>query len=68
MDDVSIAFYPEKIVQGEPLLIQINNNELPVKKITFEGKEVNFFEYNKKPSVLVGIDLYKKTGNYEVIT
>lgn len=63
----TISFFPEQVIQGEPLMIQVNGETISdVKKITFDGKKVGVFVYKDKPTSLVGIDLNKKPGVYEV--
>ena len=63
----SLSFFPAQVVQGEPLMIQVNNNS-PVQKITFDGRKLDVFIYGGKPTAFYGIDLRKKTGTYDVIT
>lgn len=48
-------------------MIQINSDFNSVKGITFGGVPVAIFKYKNKPTGLVGIDLQKPTGFYEVI-
>ena len=64
----SLSFFPANIIQGEPFLVQINGitDVASVKKITFDGKVKGIFIYQGKPSALVGIDLNKKPGTYEL--
>ena len=68
-ETVSLSYYPTTIRQGDPVLVQINNvSKLPlIKKLTCGGKKIGVFMYKKKPSALIGIDLNKKPGNYELI-
>ena len=64
----SISFFPAQVTQGEPLLVQVENvtSILSVKKITFDGKKLGIFLYKDKPTALIGIDLKKAVGVYEV--
>ena len=64
---VSITFTPNEITQGEPVLIQISEAKLTdIKKLTFEKQNLNVFNYQNKPSALLGIDLRKEAGDYKV--
>jgi murein DD-endopeptidase MepM/ murein hydrolase activator NlpD len=65
----SLSVLPAEIIQGDPFLVQIEGtNEISsIKKITFAGKKVGIFMYQGKPSLLIGIDLNKKPGAYELI-
>jgi murein DD-endopeptidase MepM/ murein hydrolase activator NlpD len=66
---VSVSVFPAEIIQGEPFLAQIEGATEPssIKKLTFDGKKVGIFMYQGKPSALVGIDLNKKPGAYELL-
>jgi murein DD-endopeptidase MepM/ murein hydrolase activator NlpD len=62
---VSISITPNEVLQGEPIMIQIDGAKMSeIKKLTFDKKTINIFEYKNKPSALVGIDLNKKIGDY----
>lgn len=62
-----ISLIPNQVIQGEPVLIQINNiNIIDIEKITFDNKKLNIFDFSEKPSALIGIDLNKKIGDYNV--
>lgn len=63
----SLSFIPSSVVQGEPIMIQVNGAYSDLKKMTFEGQPVMFFIYKNKPTGIVGIDLNKKPGSYEVV-
>jgi murein DD-endopeptidase MepM/ murein hydrolase activator NlpD len=67
--NASILVSPNIIIQGDPILVQIDNiSKLSdVKKLTFEGKKVGTFVYQKKVSGLIPIDLNKKIGEYEIL-
>lgn len=63
----SVAIIPNEVFQGEPVLIQISDaKKSEIKKLTFDKASLNIFDYQNKPSALVGIDLNKKDGNYKV--
>lgn len=63
----ALSFSPAVIRQGDPFIVQIDGTEISqVKKIIFAGKKINFFKYQDKVSALVGIDLNKKPGTYEL--
>lgn len=64
--EISIKISPEKIIQGEPVLVEVIGTST-VRSIKFEGKALNIFENNEKPSALVGIDLRKIPGRYPVV-
>ena len=67
-ETTSLSFFPGEVIQGEPLMIQVNaTSTVTLKKITFDGKTIGLFTYNDKPTALVGIDLNKKPGNYEAV-
>jgi murein DD-endopeptidase MepM/ murein hydrolase activator NlpD len=63
-----LTISPQQIIQGEPLLVQINGTTgtSTIKKIIFDKKSVGIFLYRDKPSALIGIDLNKKPGQYEL--
>lgn len=65
----SLKTIPEQIIQGEPLMVVIDgvNGISSVKKITFDGETVGVFSYKGKPTALVGVDLKKKAGDYDLI-
>ncbi|MDP3957896.1 MAG: M23 family metallopeptidase [bacterium] len=63
----AVSVIPETVMQGEPFMVQIEGAALlDVKKMSFEGKRLNVFSYGGKPSALVGIDLNKKPGTYDL--
>lgn len=66
---VSLSFSPATILQGDPVLVQIDGitKISLIQKLTFNGKKLNIFMYQNKPSALIGIDLNKKVGTYELI-
>ena len=65
-EKMSVSFFPEQIIQGEPLMVQVNSSST-VQKITFDGKLQKVFQYNEKPTSFIGIDLRKKPGVYEAV-
>lgn len=66
--ETTLAFLPTQVIQGEPLLIQLDADQgTKVKKITFDGKKLGVFIYQERPTALVGIDLNKKPGTYEAV-
>lgn len=64
----SLSFFPAKVIQGEPLLVTIDGvaGISSVKKMTFDGTVIGVFLRHGKPSGLIGIDLNKKPGTYEL--
>lgn len=66
--ETTLSIIPETILQGDPVLITIENlGTSTVKSLTFNGKSLGIFEYNNKPSALVGIDLRQTTGSYPLV-
>lgn len=64
----SLSFFPAQVIQGEPLMIQVNGNSPALlKRVTFGGKVFGVFKYQNKSTALIGIDLNKKPGVYEVV-
>lgn len=65
---ISLSSLPPIIIQGDPFMVQMDGaTEIAqVKKLTFDGKKVGVFMYKNKPTALVGIDLNKKNGTYEL--
>lgn len=65
----TLSVSPAQVIQGEPLLMQIDGltNIASVKKITFDKALIKVFLYQGKPTALIGIDLNKKPGAYELI-
>lgn len=68
-DERSLTIIPEKVIQGEPLVVIIGGvkNISEVKKITFGGESLGVFMYKNKPTALIGVDLRKKSGDYKLI-
>lgn len=62
-----ILFFPTNVYQGDPVMLQINSSPKSVKGITFGGVPVAIFKYKNKATGIVGIDLQKPTGSYEVV-
>jgi murein DD-endopeptidase MepM/ murein hydrolase activator NlpD len=64
---VSITTIPSEVVQGEPVLIQISEAKISdIKKLTFDNKRLNVFDYKSTPSALVGVDLRGKSGDFPI--
>ncbi len=64
---VSISITPKEVIQGEPVLIQISGAKISdIKKLTFKKTSLNIFNYQNKPSALLGIDLNEKAGDYPI--
>lgn len=62
-----ISLYPTEVHPGEPVMIQVDSNLASVKGITFGGVPVAIFKYKNKPTGIVGIDLQKPVGFYEIV-
>lgn len=64
---VSIIITPNEVIQGEPVLIQVFGAKIAdIKKLTFDKNNLNVFNYQNKPSALVGIDLRGKFRDYTI--
>jgi murein DD-endopeptidase MepM/ murein hydrolase activator NlpD len=64
----TILVTPNEVIQGEPVLIQVDGIKLSnIQKISFDGKSLNIFDYQNKPSALLGIDINKKAGDYKIL-
>ncbi len=63
-----LKIIPAQVIQGEPLMVIIEGakNVSAVKKITFDGEPSGVFMYQGKPTALIGVDLRKKSRNYEL--
>lgn len=55
----------ETIFQGDPILATIQDKELP-KTVTFGGEPIPSFFYKGNPAALIGVDLKKPAGNYNL--
>lgn len=63
--EVSIIFNPANPIQGEPVLVSVENlsGTTSVRSITFNGRALGVFGHQ----ALLGIDLRQTTGNYPVM-
>ena len=50
---------PKIILPGDPIFITVNSTS-SVSGITFDNKIIPFFNYNSKPTAIIGIDLNEK--------
>ena len=63
-----ISFAPETPLQGEPVMIVIENAKLSdIQTATLEGRMIRLFDYNGKPTAFYGIDIIRKLPKYEVV-
>jgi len=64
----TLSASPEIIYQGDPFQVQINglNDTSSIKKLTFDGKSARVLMYKNIPTSLIGVDLNKKAGTYEL--
>lgn len=63
-----IAISPKNLQQGEPAKIVVEGvGTLRVTSLTFEGKKVDVFMLDGKPTAVIGIDLNKKNGSYPLV-
>lgn len=61
----SFSVMPETPVQGEPMLVVLEGTEISnVASLTFAGKKIGLFLYQGKPTALIPIDLWARTGVY----
>ena len=67
-NEKDVKILPTNVIQGEPLMAIVEGvkDVSVVKKMTFDGQSLGVFMYQKKPTALIGIDLRKKTGSYEL--
>ncbi len=65
---ISLSYSPAIVRQGDPFIVQIDGLDKisAVKKLKFDGKKINVFMYHDKPTALIGVDLNKKPGIYEL--
>jgi murein DD-endopeptidase MepM/ murein hydrolase activator NlpD len=64
----NISIFPTKPLQGDPLIVQIENIKLDeISKITLNGKSLWFFNYKNKPTFFWGIDLNEKAEDYDLV-
>lgn len=65
----TISISPKQVIQGEPFFVRIDGvASSSIVKMTFDGVNVGTFMYQGKPSALIGVDLNKKPGAYEIAT
>lgn len=60
-----VIVHPKTVIQGDPILIIIRDKQLP-KTITFGGEPVASFWHGGYPTALIGVDLKKESGNYNL--
>lgn len=67
--DLGLSIVPEKIQQGEPVLITINgiNSTSSVKSFTLDGRPIILFYQNGKITALLGIDLRAAPGVFPLV-
>lgn len=56
---------PASVLQGEPIMVTVTADAAP--NITFAGVGYSVFMYDGAWRVLIGIDLAKKPGDYELV-
>lgn len=64
--EVGISIQPAAIEQGDPAMVVIKNvgDVSTIRSIIWNGKRLGVFQYNDKPTALVGVDLKMATGVY----
>lgn len=66
--EVSLIILPSTVIQGEPVLVVVNDlGTSTIKALTFNGKVVSVFQHESKPSALIGLDLRMTTGTYPLV-
>ena len=65
-EEISISMLPEKVEQGDPVLITINGTTT-VESLKLNGKALKTFMHNGKLSALVGIDLRSSLGSFPMV-
>ena len=73
----SLSIFPSaSVLQGEPIMMVLNSvagtsstsSIVAVQKMFFDGKPLDVFLYQSKPTAFIGIDLSKKPGVYVLKT
>ncbi|MEI6528520.1 MAG: M23 family metallopeptidase [bacterium] len=58
---------PGTVIQGEPAMVILDGVKISdIKKATYDKQPLAFFLYKNKPTALVGVDINKKIGTYEI--
>ncbi len=59
---------PEKIVQGEPILLEFSGLQslIEIESAEFLGKSFRFFNFDERTIALVGVDIHQKAGVYTI--
>jgi len=65
-EEISISILPDKIEQGDPVLIQIHGTTT-AKSLKVNDKELKTFIHDGKLSALVGLDLRSKSGSLPMV-
>ena len=68
-DTLSVSVTPETIIQGDPVLVVISGlvSTSTTPELTFDGKKIPVFMYQAKPTALIGIDIHKTPGTYNLV-
>ena len=64
----TLLIFPKAVIPGEPVKIVVENvsDIASIRKIIFDGIPVGVFNYQGKPTALLGTSLNKKPGQYKV--
>ncbi|MEI8339166.1 MAG: M23 family metallopeptidase [bacterium] len=63
-----IILTPSRVIQGEPVKVTFENTKISnIKSLTYDGKKIGVLLYQNIPTALIGVDLYKKPGDYKII-
>ena len=61
----SFTITPEKVIQGEPMMVQVEGVTLDqIKSFSFNGKHLQSFDYKGKPTVFIAFDLNQAPEDY----
>lgn len=64
----TVSYYPEKLVQGEPLAIVVSDaRTFPVRHVLLGGKSLDPFVYRGNTTVFYGADIREKPTAYPVL-
>ncbi len=69
-EDISISIKPDQIIQGDPIMITINEVDdiSKIKSLRLGNSELKPFLYNGIVYAMYGVDINKKPGSYIITT
>lgn len=65
LSTTTISIYPEKIIQGNPVMIQVDGPS--IRELSFGNKQIPTFVFNDTVTAFIPIDLNKKPGVYPLV-